>query len=128
MAVLKKPLIDNLELTIQKNVANAVATITYDINWTEFAKSTDLPYREEWSLVGVDPGGTTTIYTGPIAIGGISPNGASTTSRTKEATIAWADLDEDPNGLDEISAVVTLVPLLPTAVTAQSAEVVVSAP
>jgi len=115
-------------LSIQRDIANAEIELTYRVNWSNFDQLTNLPYSERWELVGVDGVTRTTIYTGPMLVNGISSNGNASTSRTKLATIAWADLDEDPNGLDEIAAVVTLTPLLPTVRTAQSAEVSVAAP
>jgi len=128
MAIIFRPMIADLELTIRKDIANAEVTVTYQVNWSTFDQLTNLPYTETWQLVGVDPGGNTTLYTGPSLIGGISSNGNTSTDRTHEATIPWADLDEDPNGLDEIAVVVTLTPQLPVQRSAQSAQVTVTAP
>jgi hypothetical protein len=128
MAIITKPMIDDLELTIRRDTANAEVTVAYKVNWSTFDELTNLSYTERWELVGVDPGGNTTIYTGPSLVGGISSNGNSSTQRTHESTIPWADLNEDPNGLDEIAVVVTLTPLLPVAKSAQSAQVIVTAP
>jgi hypothetical protein len=128
MAVITQPMIDNVALSIQRDIANAEIELTYRVNWSNFDQLTNLSYSERWELVGVDGVTRTTIYTGPMLVNGISSNGNASTSRTKLATIAWTDLDEDPNGLDEIAAVVTLTPLLPTVRTAQSAEVSVAAP
>ncbi len=128
MAIVTQPMIDNLQLTIVKDTANADITAEYDIQWSQFDQLTNLKYSEQWRLDGLDPNKSDTLYVGPIVVGGISSNGNATTHRTKVATIAWADLDEDPNGLDEIALVVTLTPLLPTAQVAQSAQVVVTAP
>ncbi len=100
----------------------------YDVNWSNFDQLTNLAYNEKWEIVGDDNGVTNTIFVGPILVNGISSNGNATTHRTKTATIAWADLDEDPNNLDEIAAVVTLTPLLPVTRVAKSALVVVDAP
>ncbi len=128
MAVIKKPMIDNLQLSITKDVANAEIEATYTINWSDFDVLTNMRYSEVWKLVGVDPATTDVLYIGPVLLGGVSANGSISTSRTKTATIPWADLDEDPNGLDEIAVQVTLTPLLPVAYSAQSAQVVVAAP
>jgi hypothetical protein len=128
MAVIAKSMIDDVELTIRKDVANAEVTANYTVNWSTFDQLTNLSYTERWELVGVDPGGNTTLYIGPSLVGGISSNGNTSTERTHVATIPWTDLDEDPNGLDEIAVVVTLTPLLPVARTAQSAQVTVTAP
>jgi hypothetical protein len=121
-------MIENVQLTIVKDTANADITVEYDIHWRPFDQLTNLKYSEQWRLEGIDPNKSDTLFVGPVLVGGISSNGNDTTHRTKTATIAWADLDEDPNGLDEIAVVVTLTPLLPTAEVAQSAQVVVAAP
>ncbi len=127
MAVITKPMIANVTLTIQKDIANAEVEVAYDINWSAFDKLTNLAYDERWELVALDGTTTTTLYVGPSLIGGVSSNGNATTSRTKAATIAWSSLDEDI-GDDEIAAVVTLTPKLPVAHSTQSAQVVVNAP
>jgi hypothetical protein len=128
MAVIFQPMIDDIELTIDKDVANAFVTLRYNLNWSKFDQLTNLLYTEKWEIVGVDPASTTVLYTGPILVAGVSSNGAAVTSREKTATIPWADLDEDPTGMDEIAAVVTLTPQLPVARQAQSQQVTVSAP
>lgn len=128
MAVVTRPLIEGVELTIRKDVANAEVTGQYRINWSEFAVQTDLAHREQWELVGVDPNGTTTLFVGRSPVNGIRPDGEQSTQRTLQATIPWGDLEEDVNGVDEIALRVTLEPLLPTAYSALSPEVVVSSP
>lgn len=128
MAIITKPMIDNLTLTIQRDVSNAEVTVDYDVNWSNFDQLTNVAYTERWELVGVDPLSTGTIFVGPSLVNGISANGNQSTHRTQQATIAFASLDEDPNGIDEISAVVTLTPSLPTVKTAQSTQVTVTAP
>ena len=128
MAIIAKPMIDDVELTIRRDIANAEITAAYTVNWSTFDQLTNVSYTERWELVGVDPGGNTTLYIGPSLVGGISSNGNTSTERAHQATIPWSDLDEDPNGLDEIAVVVTLTPLLPVARTAQSAQVTVTAP
>jgi hypothetical protein len=71
-----------------------------------------------------------TLYTGPSLLAGVSSNGQASTHRTKTATISWSTLDEDAGAAaqDEIAAVVTLTPKLPAVHTAQSAQVLVTAP
>jgi hypothetical protein len=128
MAIITKPMIGNLQLVIDKDIANADVTVDYDLNWSSFDQLTNLVYDEKWELVGDDAGVTTTIFVGPSLISGVSSNGNATTHRTKTATIAWADLDEDPSNLDEIAVVVTMTPKLPVVKTAKSALVVVDAP
>jgi hypothetical protein len=125
---LTPPMISNLTLTLTKDIANAEVEVNYRINWSAFDQLTNLSWTEAWSLVGLDGAVKTTLYTGPILLSGVSSNGNSFTDRTKVATIPWADLDEDLNADDEIAAVVTLTPKLPTTKTAQSATVVVSSP
>jgi hypothetical protein len=126
--VLTPPMISNLVLTLTKDIANAEVDVTYRINFSTFDQLTNLAYTESWSLVALDGGVKTTIFTGPILAAGVSSNGNAFLDRTKSTTIPWADLDEDLNDDDEIAAVVTLTPRLPTARTAQSATVVVNSP
>ncbi len=125
MAIITKPMIDNLQLVITPDVANAEVSVEYDVNWSNFDQLTNLAYNEKWEIVSDDAGVTATIYVGPMLIGGISSNGNASTHRTKGATIPWADLNEDPNGLDEIAVVVTLTPTLPVTRVAKSALVTV---
>lgn len=132
MAILQPPKIDNVTLSLEKDVANANFTIEFDINWSDFDQATNLAYTEVVKLVGNDPNRQQDLFTGPTFANGISANGNKTTHRVHpvsgEFTIPWSDLDEDPGAPDEIVAVVTLTPRLPVAVTAQSAEVEVEAP
>ena len=128
MAIITKPMISNVVLDVDKDVANANVTVTFDINWSKFDQLTNLSYREEWKVVGIDGATNTTLFVGPILVNGVSSNGDLTTQRTKVATIPLADLDEDTTTDDDLAAVVTLTPLLPTTRTAQSATVLVSAP
>jgi hypothetical protein len=125
---LTPPMISNVVLTLTKDVANTEVGVTYRINWSAFDQLTNLSYTEAWSLVALDGANKTTLYTGPTLVSGISSNGNASTNRTKSATIPWSDLDEDVNDDDEIAAVVTLTPKLPTTKTAQSATVVVNSP
>jgi hypothetical protein len=127
MAIVTKPMIANLTLDIEKDIANAEITVDFDINWSAFDQATDLAYNELWQIVGVDGAATATLYVGPSLANGVSSGGAATTHRTKTVTIPWTDLDEDIND-DEIAAVVTLTPLLPTAKSAQSPTVTVVSP
>jgi len=121
MAILQLPKVDDVELTLQQDVANAVFTIEFDINWSEFDQLTNLSYTEVVKLVGNDPNRQQDLFTGPILANGISSNGEKTTHRVHgDFTIPWSDLDEDPGAGDEIVAVVTLTPRLPVPVTAQS--------
>jgi hypothetical protein len=128
MAIVSKPVIDNLQLSVQRDVGNGEITVDYDINWPKFAQLTDLAYQERVELAGVDSSGNTTLFVFPMLVNGISPNGDDTTHRTRTATIDFDDLNEDSAGDDELAAVVTLTPLLPAQVSAQSPQVVVSSP
>ena len=125
---LTPPMISNVVLTLTKDIANAEVDITYRINFSTFDQLTNLAWTETWSLVALDGANKTTIFTGPVLATGVSSNGNAFLDRTKSTTIPWADLDEDLNDDDEIAAVVTLTPRLPTARTAQSATVVVNSP
>ena len=128
MAIVTKPMISNLVLTVDKDVANANITVDFDINWSKFDQLTNLSYGEVWKIVGIDGVLNTTLFVGPSLVNGVSSNGNLTTHRTKVATIALSELDEDTGTDDDLAAVVTLTPLLPTTRTAQSATILVSAP
>lgn len=128
MAIMPRPLIDNLTLSLQQDVANAVLTVEYDINWPEFARNTDIAYTESVRLIGMNTFPPQVLWTNPILANGLSANGDKTTHREHSDTIAWDVLDENPSGDDQIAAEVTLTPRLPVAVTRQSAVTVVQAP
>ena len=128
MAIVTKPMISNLVLSIDEDVANANITVDFDINWSKFDQLTNITYQERWELVGIDGPVNTTLFVGPTLVNGVSSNGNLTTHRTKVATIPLSELDEDTTSDDDIAAVVTLTPVLPTTRTAQSATVFVSAP
>ena len=128
MAIVAQPMISNLVLTVDKDVANANIAVDFEIRWSKFDQLTNLSYAEEWKIVGIDGVTNTTLFVGPSLVNGVSSNGELTTHRTKLATIPLTDLDEDATTDDDLAAVVTLRPLLPTTKTAQSATVLVSAP
>jgi hypothetical protein len=128
MAIVVQPVIDNLELSVVRDVGNGEITVDFDVNWPKFAQLTDLPYQEKVEILGVDASGNTTLFIFPMLVNGISPNGNATTHRTRTATLDFDDLNEDPAGDDELAAVVTLTPLLPGPVSAQSPQVVVNSP
>ena len=108
MAIVTKPMISNLVLTIDKDVANAIVTVDFDILWSKFDQLTNLAYGEVWKLVGIDGLVQTTLFVGPSLVNGVSSNGNITTHRTKVATIPLIELDEDSASDDDIAAVVTL--------------------
>lgn len=39
MALVPRPIIDNLTLVLQQDIAHAEFTIAFDINWDEFARA-----------------------------------------------------------------------------------------
>src|SRR5215468_11302238 len=128
----------NIVLDIDKDVANANVTVTYEIRWSAFEQATDLEFDETWKLIGDDTGedgdnlpvGDDPISMGLMLVGHVSSNGQATTSRTLTRTISFANLDEDATGSntdDEIRAVVTLTPRLPVATSRESGKVVVEA-
>lgn len=120
-------MIDNLELTIQRDTANAEITVEYDLNWSEFDRLTNLVYDERWELVGNDALSSTTLYVEPSLVDGITADGDSSTHRSFSRTIAFSDLNEDANGDDEIAVVVTLSPRLPSVKTKKSTQVTANA-
>jgi hypothetical protein len=75
MALLQPPKIDDVTLTLDKDVANANVTIAYRINWSEFDQATNLAYTEVVKLVGSDPNRQQDLFTAPIFANGISSNG-----------------------------------------------------
>lgn len=133
--------VNNIVLSIVRNVANANVTVTHDVNWSPFDQLTNLQYTETVRLIGDDTGqdgdngvvGDDSIFTGlvfPIPV--VSSNGQAVTARTKSFTFAFTNLNEDgslpaPDNDDEIRAVVTLTPRLPGPVTAESNLVTVNA-
>ncbi len=125
--------ISNLDLNIVRDVANAEITVEFDINWSTFDQATNLQYLVSWTLIGDDTGfdndllgADDEIPMGLMPIVKLSSRGNASThysNADSPHTIAWADLDEDPQSWanpDEIRAVVTVTPLLPTTVTRES--------
>ena len=131
--------LSNVTLAIARNVANAIVTVDYDITWSAFDQATNLSYIDTVAVRGDDTGqdgdngpvGDDPISLGlvPIPLFGISYDGQPTTHRSKSFTIAWTNLNEDPDD-DEIRAVVTLTPQLPVATSRESGPlaVVVTSP
>jgi len=135
--------LSNVTLGIVRNVANADITVGYTINWSTFDQLSNLTYTSSFRLIGDDTnedGDDAALGDDPISIGlqmlrVHSSNGRpSTTVNVGPFTIPWANLDEDgalPTASardDEIRAVVTLTPLLPTATSRESAKVTVLSP
>ena len=118
--------ISNLVLDIDIDVANAEITVDYDISFSSFDVNSNLTYLETCRIVEKDPppeDGTDDAVTGmitgflPFAL--VASNGVNSLHRTRTRTIPKAQLDRDA-GIDEIRAVVTLTPQLPTAATRES--------
>jgi hypothetical protein len=121
-------------------VANATVDVNVTVSFSSFDVKSNLPYKMTCKLVGDDtpegnaddaiPNGNLTPVINlpglpPIDLGQvIASDGLTSKTFTFTKTLAKADLDEDvppaPNP-DEIQAEVTLTPILPTAVTRQSA-------
>jgi hypothetical protein len=131
-------------------VANVSAA--YRINWSTYDQESEQPYREVCKLIGDDTGITPaedgtddTIANGqlfpqllfppfpplpgqPLIVlpfQTVSSNGQPFTDRVHTKTINLSNLDEDQDPVpnpDEIRAVVTLTPVLPVAVTRESAQ------
>jgi hypothetical protein len=129
--------INNVELTIVKDVANALITLAYDVEFDEFDRTTNLGYRESWRYFGDDTGfdgdllgPDDQIGPGATLLNPVHADGRQSVHRVRERTIAWADLDEDPwwAGEDEIRGEVTVKPLLPSTTVAESNLVTVDAP
>jgi len=131
--------ISNVTLAIVRSVANAQVTIDYDINWSLFDQASNLSYIDTFRLIEDDtnedgdnlPLGDDPVSLGVlVAIGPVSSNGQATTHRTKNVTIAFANLNKDDNGGnldDEIRAIVTLTPQLPVEISRESNKVEVNA-
>jgi hypothetical protein len=130
----------NVTLSIVRDVANANATVTYTINWSAFDRASNLSYSEGIRFIGDDtgqdgdtgPAGDDPISSGLGLLVAVSSNGQASTSRTRTFTFPFANLNEDDRPLlgntdDEIRAVVTLTPRLPTVVSAESNVVTVAA-
>jgi hypothetical protein len=125
--------LSNVALKITPDVANADIVLVYEIDYDDTDVATNQQYDEVAKLIGVDVGVDPVIVAGgddPIVDGQLSPagsvvsaNGASKQTRKFATTIPLANLNEDvppvPNP-DEIRASVTLTPILPQAVSAQS--------
>lgn len=132
--------ISNLTLSIVKDVANADITVEYDINFSNFDVLTDLSYFDACRLIGDDTNqdGDETTTPGDDQIAGgsmttflVLPAGQTSLHRKRTLTIAFSNLNEDTfagaDGDDEIRALVTLTPQLPTTTSRESIASVVNA-
>ncbi len=127
--------ITNMNLSIVRNVANADITLTFDIVWGLFDQATNLTYLETFTMKEDDTGqdgDNPPIGDDPVSVGLqplvlVASGGQAVTSRTRTATIPFANLDGDV-GDDEIRALITLTPQLPAAVSRESNAVTVVAP
>ena len=121
-----------VSLSVVQNVANADITVTYTLTGSAFDIASGQPYTEVCRLMGDDTG----IVPAEDNVDDIIPNGLLTPifnfpivftnalpiNRTRTKTIAKSDLNEDV-GLDEIRALVTLTPVLVSAVSRESNQV-----
>lgn len=121
--------ISNLVLDIDIDVANAEITVDYDINFSSFDVNSNVTYLETCRIVEKDlppEDGTddavTPMIPGFLPFAFVSSNGLNSLHRTRTKTIPKSQLDKDV-GTDEIRAVVTLTPQLPTAATRESNQV-----
>ena len=133
--------LSNVTLSIVRDVANAVMTVEYDINWSAFDRATGITYLETFRFIEDDTGqdgdelltpGDDAINSGLQLVTFVSANGAATTHRTKSRTIEFDLLNRDTSALpsagdDEIRAVVELTPQLPVATSRESTVVTVTA-
>ena len=132
--------ISNLTLSIVKDVANADVTVEYDISWSSFDQLTNLQYFDACGLIGDDTNqdGDEIVVPGDDKISGgtmptflVSAGGQTSTHRKRTLTLAFGNLNEDnfpgADGDDEIRAVVTLTPQLPTTTSRESPVSVVNA-
>ena len=126
--------ISAVSLSIVTNVANADITVSYSLTGSAFDIASGQPYTEVCRLMGDDTG----IVPAEDNVDDVIPNGLLTSifaplfpvvftnalpiNRTRNKTIAKADLDEDV-GLDELRALVTLTPQAPVAVSRESNQV-----
>ena len=117
-------------LSIVRDVANAEITVKYSLVGSPFDVSSGQPYTEVCRLIGDDTGITPPEdnVDDPIPNGVLSSNSIvfpNTTplNRVRTKTLPLASLNEDV-GTDEIRAVVQLRPILPSATTRESNQVI----
>jgi hypothetical protein len=120
-------------LTITRNVANAVSTVTYTLTGSNRDVVTQQPYRETCRLIGDDT--PSEDGTDDIIPNGILKNsntvftGTAPITRTLTLTLPATALNEDVSPtfpiplVDEIRAVVSLTPIAATASTRESNQV-----
>jgi hypothetical protein len=119
-----------LQITLQE--LKAEVDVTYDISFDEYDQKTDQVYVEVCKLIGDDTGTGDELDAGPDdVIGYLTPlffrntraNGARTLARHFTKVFRTADLNEDRGTVsnpDEIRALVTLTPVMPSAVKRES--------
>lgn len=119
-----------LEIKFQE--LKAEVDVTYDISFDEFDQKTDQVYVEVCKLIGDDTGTGDEPAAGPDdVIGYLTPlffrntraNGARSLTRHFSKVFRKADLNEDRapvSNPDEIRALVTLTPVMPSATERQS--------
>jgi hypothetical protein len=87
--------LSNVTLSIVRNAANADVTVEFDITWSAFDRTTNVPYVESFRLIGDDTGqdiddagpGDDPIVIGLQLQQLVSANGRATTHRTRTRSI-----------------------------------------
>lgn len=128
-----------VSVTITPNVANATVEADYTTNFTEFDRLTNLGYDVFIELMGDDTGYDQNssgedllapddlLASPPRQRTFVRANGRESVDlQWRPADIAWTALDEDPwfGFEEELRALVTVRPYLPTETTRESAVVV----
>jgi hypothetical protein len=121
-----------VELSIKMRADEAHVDVKYDITFDSYDQHSNQAYAEVCKLVGDDTGtGDSPAAGADDTLGFLTPlffrstrsDGSATLGRHFTKTFRKAELDEDrgpiPNP-DEIRAVVTLTPVLPSAATRES--------
>ena len=119
-----------VELKIRMRGNEAHVGVTYEIAFDSYDQHSDQPYVEVCRLIGDDTGtgdppapDHTLGFVTPLFVTNTASNGEATLKREWTKTFRKTDLDEDRGSMpnpDEIRAIVTLTPVLPTATKAES--------
>ena len=119
-----------VELKVRLKGSEAFVDVTYDVTFDSYDQSSNQPYVEVCRLIGDDtgtgdvPGPDHTVgFLTPLFVTNTAADGKPIMKRAWKKTFRKSDLDEDrgpvPNP-DEIRAVVTLTPVVPSAASAES--------
>lgn len=124
--------IGQVTLAVEPAGAEAKVEVTYEVTFDDFDQHSNQPYVEVCRLVGddtlaADPADTapddTLGFLTPLFFRSTRSDGNPSLSRHFTKTFRMRDLDEDlgtVNDPDEIRAVVTLTPVVPSAVARES--------